>query len=730
MRLMTAAGVVLMSVVVMMAAARGARGQTAGDLDKEHDAEASQAPSGVTFALTLDKPAYHLGERVAMTYRVTSGVEGKYTFDGGMYDRSGRMWEDTFHVEPRDLTDPLAAFFSLQGPWMGGGLRSMPTLGEKPVELHFDLNEWVSFDHAGKYRLYVTAQRITEKGDAHEVKSAVSDIVSFEVLPADAGWSRGQLEEIRRILDGNPNEEAERDAVRRLRFLNTPEASMEMAKRLDGSVRDAWDLEAGLVGVSDRKAALEAMEQRLVAEDQAVTPRFLTTLQILAVLEEPGTSTRPADMRAHLAENRERMRTALASYMPRLKASLADKKEKARAVTLAALEQEPANEVFTPDAGMAEALAAVFEMLPVEDQIRALQGNWEATKSAAMLPHLLKIVQGSPGTGMAGLQLRNWALVRAYELDPKGVRPVVLAEMKHPVSSDSYGLENRLEGLLVLPDETLPEMDDDFVRLMGSGGLHVMAGEAHLLARYGTATIEPEMVKIFEAHAGRWACDVQSGMLAYFLRVDPAYGQETFTECLASRQTGCWRDLFEEVGRQVWTPELESLACESLDDKDANVAISAATMLKRRGSPRVAGVLIEALGRKYVANPSVDQMAPKDPEMARRTALVDALVHGHRWVLTNQQLAAAEAKAGSAELVQACRDEAALTEVPLQVSMGTDGRFYGYIHGEPYRSLEEVETKISAYPADFPIRLNSGAMADAAVRQFRDWAAGQGRMVK
>jgi hypothetical protein len=200
------------------------------------------------------------------------------------------------------------------------------------------------------------------------------------------------------------------------------------------------------------------------------------------------------------------------------------------------------------------------------------------------LAPLMKIVRSSPDTDRygQGLALRDWALARAYDLDPRAVRPLVLAEMRAPHKSVFYPGSLRIEALATLPDQTLPEMDEAFVdQLTSNATLYDLELTAGLMSRYATKAIEPQAKGFFERAAGRWACALQSSMLAYFLRVDDAYGTEAFAKCLASRETGCWRTLFTDVGRQVWTPALGTLAVGALDDKDVVVRGDATNALMK-----------------------------------------------------------------------------------------------------------------------------------------------------
>ncbi len=224
-----------------------------------------------------------MGETIPIELAFSSSEPGRWKLDNAQSDRSGRVHEEVYHLDPADgAVDPLREYFE-QGT-MGGGLYSTPTLTTQPQILHFDLNEWHRIDRPGKYRLYATSSRLQDEtrnvpGQRGQVL-VDSNLVEFEVLPADEQWQRDQLARATKTLaTGGAGDEA-RQAIRRLRFLATPEVAPELARHFNGSNRSAldWECMFGLFAVRDRAAAIRAMRQRLVAPDQPVTAMYLRAL--------------------------------------------------------------------------------------------------------------------------------------------------------------------------------------------------------------------------------------------------------------------------------------------------------------------------------------------------------------------------------------------------------------------------------------------------------------------
>ena len=188
----------------------------------------------------------------------------------------------------------------------------MPILTGEPHLMHFDLNEWQRIDRPGKYRLYVTSSRLTDqsrKPEQRKTEAITSNVLAFEVLPADEKWQREQLAQIVAALDTAKGEEA-RAAARRLRFLGTPESALELARHFNGSENDG-NYMFGLYGLRDRTAAIDALRRRLTAADQPVTEMYLQTLGHLDTLLADATAQPPAPATAPDA--------AIAAWLERLK---------------------------------------------------------------------------------------------------------------------------------------------------------------------------------------------------------------------------------------------------------------------------------------------------------------------------------------------------------------------------------------------------------------------------
>jgi len=135
--------------------------------EKDPCAAASTAQD-VRFELSLkDHGAiFQAGEIVPLSLSFSSTAAGRYTAMIATYDRSGRLNEEHYCVEP-ESPDPLGVYYRTH-PTMGGGARGMQQLSEAPLVADAELNEWRNLP-PGHYRLYATSHRVLRPPDPQEV---------------------------------------------------------------------------------------------------------------------------------------------------------------------------------------------------------------------------------------------------------------------------------------------------------------------------------------------------------------------------------------------------------------------------------------------------------------------------------------------------------------------------------------------------------------------------------
>lgn len=258
--------------------------------EQKHHAAVLQNPPGVDFTIRFpdDRRVFQQGETIRIEMEFSSRLEQTYQLDTANYDRSGRLWIDSFFIDPEEgSVDPLDEYFKY-GPFIGGGLRGMPALGTEPMRLVCELNEWFRFDRPGSYRLFIVSDRpsrlLAEGG--HKPLPTTSNVIQFEIIPADPGWAEEQVQQAVGVLGSSEAPEERRAAARTLRFLGSETAVKEMARRFREEGALDHEYRFGLFGSPHRSFVISEMERLLDDPSHLVTESFLNTLALLVTLRD------------------------------------------------------------------------------------------------------------------------------------------------------------------------------------------------------------------------------------------------------------------------------------------------------------------------------------------------------------------------------------------------------------------------------------------------------------
>jgi hypothetical protein len=626
------------------------------------------------------KTSFRLGEPIALELAFTSTVAGKYSAIGGGTDRMGfEAFHETFEVAPSGGTaDPLADYF--KGGMAANGLAWNRELSPKPVAVEHDLNQWVRFARPGHYRIRATSHRVSVERKAIELKSNQIEIDLID----DPDWIAAQVAEAERVLRTVPKSgdsqvfNRRMAAARQLWYADTPESVRASARLLDGSdVQAEQILRLGLFASSRRPLVVQTMRQLLDDPAHPVAQLFLNTL---ASLE----NAKPESLRPQLAD------------------ALGRKQGAAKAASLRTLIRAAETADSVP-ASQRTAMAAAFPDLPAEEQAAVLGYEWSRIASPAMLPVVRKIVDTGSGPVAAS------ALARLYELDPAQGRTLILADMAR--SSPRFPLST----LSLLPDATLPDLDAAWLSNLPRESPHAIE---ELVARYATASIL-EGVKAF--YAGR-ACEPP--LIAYFLRVDPPYGEKLLRAAMADRGNptrGCWATAIGRTAAYFVNAQWESVALDALNDATVVVKIDAVKALGRYGTPESKSRLFDSF--RYFHDWWKDKPSQiNDENRWLESAYVQTIGEPANWIATADDLSRASAFC----ITDGCRGQMEQNQrfwsKPLEVSAGrsSDGSYYVSVAQFNARSLEEARKRLLQLPKGTGLHWQLNGWPDDRLTQ---WAA-------
>jgi hypothetical protein len=569
-------------------------------LGSPHPPPPPEVEQNVTFQLSIasDRTEFYLGETIPLHLAFSSTVKNHYQINMAQYDRSGRMSSEQFNLSPADgAVDPLAGHLS----GVGGGISSFDFLTPTPWSTTLNLNEWVRFTQPGDYRLSITSTRVSVKDSSGSMGlsslAVRSNEIRFKIIPATKEWQKQVLASAVAVLNQPPPpkpEEREKDAKARrqalesLRFLGTPDAMAELARRFRGEDNGGLDYVCmlGLISSPDPVVARRALEHELVEPDHPISDNFFYALQTLTA--GPGMPNQD------WKKGERQVLEDLVSALPA-------KRGEALTVSLTTAVNKAWNGVELPEQttnALVKQMVALFDQLPPDSQALLLTYRWDKIAGPNMLPILRRVAENYQEfpqmremNTYRSLDLSASALQHWYELDPAGARPAFIREMTRP--RPRFGA--RVLG--ILPDKTLPEVDFPLAEhLAANSDFDGLSNIVSLIARYSTDAILPQVTAKLDPELGKWACAIQDPLLAYMLRVNPVLARPRIEEAVAARGkefSACNHGLFQSIAEIHYDPALEEIGIHSLDDPDPQVAMTAATMLGKYGSPAAESALRE-----------------------------------------------------------------------------------------------------------------------------------------
>jgi hypothetical protein len=124
------------------------------------------------------------------------------------------------------------------------------------------------------------------------------------------------------------------------------------------------------------------------------------------------------------------------------------------------------------------------------------------------------------------------------------------------------------------------DLDQDLVAILENRWTERMSRVAPLIGLYATDGILERVKKVYEVEGPDWLCPIESGLLTYFLRVDPEYGKEKLGPALEAYFVkggiGCRTNLLVDIALLRNAPELRPFVESALNDPRPLVAAAGA----------------------------------------------------------------------------------------------------------------------------------------------------------
>ncbi|MBC8869340.1 MAG: hypothetical protein H8E44_07970 [Planctomycetes bacterium] len=620
-------------------------------------------PEGASFAIELVDPQtqFRVGQLIPLDLVHTFGEPSEFLINDGLASGSGtaRLLE-VFRVSPqtgtRQQTSDKPNFYH----WAGGTPREPKT--DRVYRYRVYLNEWRRFDKPGKYRFYSVSARVWKPNvwpSGNNELRLTSNVLELEIIPVTGQWQDEQLRMAVEVLDRQADETKEhralrREALRRLRYLDTEAATRELARRHPGrNEGEKYDIGMGMHESRYKAAAVDELKRRLDVPDFVVTAPFLCQLVYLAAdVQVPidywafrdGKGSRE-ELDRLTKEHRASKQRLFVEFFHAAWAA-AEKKEplvRARSVfelfQFASYSNMRDEALLTPErlAHIRAAVLIVFEQLPERDQELLLTLYWRQFGGVDFLPALRRFIAVAPEReeGARFPVPLDKSFRRFLELAPEEGRALVLAELRRTRPRAT------VDSLTLLPDRPIPELDDSLATRLEESMDDLYESElaAALVARYGSAAIYDRVRKLYGDDGRSWLSDMRVSMLAYLVRHNHEKGGQLVERALDARgKTGRYCTVLTDVARVHMAAELERIAIERLDDENLELAGDAVRLLRKHGSAAAEQIIWQKFERWHTAWKDrvgelkvVDSGSQTDPQVRFEYELVNALIYGRSW---------------------------------------------------------------------------------------------------
>ena len=565
-----------------------------------------------------------------------------------------------FHVEPATgWHDPWADWYNSgipqhatgrDGPFRCGVSASMITIfGEPrpvpPPQITFTLNDWVQFDRPGKYKISVTYRtefrsyqdQLDDPYDDRKTEQWVvltTDPIEVEILPeaANAADQAGDsLAQLRRYYGQNDPVNGESRPFWMPQWAAYSETEAVVPLFAQFFETDFNSGKRGLIGSPHQELAVREMEKALVDPRHSVSFFFMDVLAFDAArlrhpeLFEEWTASQWSQEWEELARKRNQVYLhAMAEYTSKLLASIPGKHESAQK----------------------DSLNAVLMVLsrwdvPEKEELRKrarreAEELWPKMKEPPMISEEEWRVVASPALAA---RLRKTPLYDQLhwlsEPSPEEAWPRMLAAAKRGdwAEASSWAPVNARVGL------SSHRLDRQLIKAFdeGTDDDQLQASLDSLLLAFGGAELVPEVRELLASQT----CMGQPSLWTFLLQHEGKRAEvrliDRYSKQASDRSCDADVALQEALllgGGRYWSRELETIVDSQLDKEDG-IAIQAAILLQRHGSPNAERVLWARL-QKWHQSPPFRFVYQGQSSIANvddlEYALIQALLNGQSWL--------------------------------------------------------------------------------------------------
>jgi hypothetical protein len=599
--------------------------------------------------------------------------------------------------------------------------------GLMPRSPVISLNAWLPAMPPGRYRVAALARKQVRSsggsyGYADPAQYAVSNTVELEIVASSPAWVAQTIAASVATLKGpeptrEAGYEARRAAAGQLRFLDTPaawRASLELLPVEEGTLLE------GLLFSRQPARVCELMQSGIAAPGQAVSSYYLDHLgRICATARLPAQGAEQSQYWKQWGDYRESVMNQASAA---LAASLPAKLGEAKAIAFQTL-MERAQQAQPRPAWVPALQGEFIKSYPTLDgrwQRQLLSFYASALRSRDLIPLLESVLDGwKPGDYY---EAPHAALASLHEIDPALAQAHIVAELK----KDRTWLD--APQLALLPPGAAHISDDELIAALGgaqrAGGWNPLL-RMTALAKYATPQALPRVKAIYESQGE--SC--QPELMAYFVRVDPAYADGVFHSHpwdMQAEPPRCTAMYFDRTPRLAMGPVLEKYMTAYLMHRTVNIKKTAAQSLGRFGSPVALAPLWDTF--RYFHDywkGKVAELERNGEGIGLEMELRKAIARGRHWLATDTDLRTIESLCVSGRCVQETREDLGAWQKPLRLELRGQGGATVAQYYE-FESAADIEEKLGQFPKGTQFALSAAGNAAETAAEIRRFAAARG----
>jgi hypothetical protein len=608
------------------------------------------AAEGVQASLSLSggQTVYRTGEPIRLILTFTANSSDKYNLL--LSSEEMVSTPDEVFLSPSEGAFGWAAQYE-RGMYFMNDHFGYTNLAEKPINIERALNKFFRFDKPGSYSVRVRTKRVSA-GTYPKINPSplvlTTNAVSLEITPMSETEEAREVERLSSLLNVRRPFAEEFRFSEELAFLTGDVSTREKVRRFlnpqEKSGNYYQNIYHGLFIARNRALVIRLLEEALRDLARPASFQLLNALVQLRFLQDaralPNDTLGEKDLQQWREKGTSEIRQA---YLNELVESLLKREGKSRITTAVTILDNFRRENLPPIVltKVREIILADFDNLHPYEQSRLLSAYGQELCDASLLPSLKRMLTNN--RDWKSWQLRATGIKCLMELAPEQVRPFVVYEILEPLSFADFDVLKKLEDPF-LPETDVAPLERIRVRGVNSIDNTYLRHTSRLIARFATAWIYKDLMKIYKTYGAKWGLDARGGLLAYFARHNEKEAMPLIEQELAGLSGHQSSSFLASLTNAYYSEGINELLKKRLDSNDPDIASSVPWLMSKYGSATNKQVFLERLGRwrkewsERGSEINADGSDQKIKNQARvEGELVSALIRSASWKLSEAE---------------------------------------------------------------------------------------------